>query len=124
MEAVTDSEVHAAVDAFAAAYSAEDTTALGRLFTEDVSRILPGESQAGRADVLAVYERQFADLDVLAYDVDDVDVVAGDSGRGAGDYRVRHQTRKGERSFGGRFVFGVVKERGRVRIRLIAATPA
>ena len=124
VEAVTDSEVHAAVEAFASAYSAEDAAALGRLLTDDVSRILPGEAQAGRADVVAVYEQQFGDLDVLAYEVGDVEVIAGDSGRGSGDYLVRHETRKGERSFGGRFVFGVVKERGRVRIRLIAATPA
>ena len=124
VEAVTDIEVRDAVDEFAAAYSAEDAAALERLLTDDVTRILPGESQAGRADVVAVYAQQFDDLEVTAYEVDDVDVVSGEGGRGAGDYVVRHETRKGERSFGGRFVFGVIKEKGRVRIRLIAATPA
>ena len=59
-------------------------------------------------------------MDITHYDVSDLGVQSGDAGRAAGTYRVR---RKGGPSFGGRFVLGVVKERGRVRIRLIAATP-
>jgi hypothetical protein len=67
------------------------------------------------------YAKQFASMNVTAYDVSGLAVQSGDAGRAAGDYTVR---RRGAAPFGGRFVLGVVKERGRVRIRLIAALPA
>ena len=121
IEAVTDSEVREAVSAFATAYSAEDARALAQLLTSDVTRVLPAESQRGRDDVVSAYASQFEDMSVSAYEVSDLSIQAGDYGRAAGTYEVR---RTGARSFGGRFVLGIVKERGRVRIRLIALTPA
>ena len=57
---------------------------------------------------------------VSALELDDLEVRAGDAGRASGRYTVR---RRGGSSFGGRIVLGVVKEKGRVRIRLIAAVP-
>ena len=121
VEAVTDREVRLAVDGFSKAYSDEDARALGRLLTVDVERVLPAGSQRGRADVVQEYEAQFASMRIRAYEVSDLSVRSGDAGRAEGTYTVR---RSGARSFGGRFVLGVVKLRGRVRIRLIAATPA
>jgi hypothetical protein len=118
VEPVTDSEVRDAVANFSDAYGNEDTRALGRLLTADVTRALPGGIQRGRKAVLAEYAAQFKQHDITAYDVSDLAVSAGDSGRAAGTYDVRGAP------FQGRFVLGVVKEHGRVRIRLIAATPA
>jgi serine/threonine-protein kinase len=83
--------------------------------------VLPGGRQEGRRTVVHEYAKQFASMDVTAYDVSGLSVRSGDAGRAEGTYTVR---RRGAASFGGRFVLGVVKEHGRVRIRLIAATPA
>ena len=121
VEAVTDSEVNDTVERFAAAYGEEDTDRLSHLLTRDVIRALPsGAVQRGRRAVVKEYAGQFAQMRIEAYDVSELDVTAGDAGRAAGTYVVR---RRGAASFGGTFVLGVVKERGRVRIRLIAATP-
>jgi serine/threonine-protein kinase len=120
VEAVTDHEVRLAVDGFSKAYSDEDARALGRLLTADVERVLPAGAQRGRAAVVREYAAQFAANRITAYDVADLSIRSGDAGRAEGSYTVR---RKGAPPFGGRFVLGVVKERGRVRIRLIAATP-
>ena len=117
---VTGSEVRAAVDRFARAFSDEDGAALGRTLTRGVERVVPGGRQRGRAAVVAEYRAQFADMPITGYTVEDLDVRGGDVGRAAGRYVV---TRRGEPSFGGGIVFGVVRERGRVRIDLIAATP-
>jgi serine/threonine-protein kinase len=121
VEPVTDGEVRLAVDRFSHAYATEDARALGRVLTSDVVRVLPGGRQHGRATVVHEYAKQFASMNVTAYDVSGLAVQSGDAGRAAGDYTVR---RRGAAPFGGRFVLGVVKERGRVRIRLIAALPA
>ncbi|MEA2124492.1 MAG: hypothetical protein QOI80_1274 [Solirubrobacteraceae bacterium] len=121
VEPVTDGEVRDTVANFADAYAGEDTRALGRLLTADVTRALPTGVQRGRKAVVAQYAQQFHSMRIEAYDVSDLDVTAGDSGRAAGSYVVR---RRGAEPFGGSFVLGVVKEHGRVRIRLIAATPA
>ncbi len=121
VEAVTDNEVRLAVEAFSAAYTAEDRKALGALLTRDVIRVLPGGVSRGRAPVLAEYAQQFRDNRTKAYDVTDLQVRGGDAGRAEGRYEV---LRRGAPSFGGGFVFGVVKERGSVRIGLIAATPS
>ncbi len=121
VEPLTDGEVRTAVARFADAYAHENARALGRLLTADVTRVLPAGVQHGRADVVAEYAAQFRTSAVVAYDVADLDVQAGDGGRAAGRYTVRLRRAK---PFGGGFVLGVVKERGKVRIRLIAATPA
>ena len=120
VEAVTEAEVRVAVKRFAGAYAQEDVNALTRLLTSDVTRVLPGNAQRGRRAVVAAYAEQFERYEVAAYDVTGLEVRAGDSGRAAGRYRVR---RRRAGPFGGGFVLGVVKERGRVRVRLIAATP-
>ncbi len=122
VEPVTDPEVRDAVTAFRDAYSTEDAGALTRLLTKDVTRALPGGAiQRGRSTVVAEYAEQFKRLRIEGYDVSDLDVTAGGAGRAAGSYTVR---RRGAPSFGGTFVLGIVKERGRVRVSLIAATPA
>jgi serine/threonine-protein kinase len=117
---VSEGEVRAAVDRFARAFSDEDGAALGRTLTSGVERVVPGGRQRGRAAVVAEYTAQFASMPITGYDVADLDVRGGDVGRAAGRYVV---TRRGEPSFGGGIVFGVIRERGRVRIDLIAATP-
>ncbi len=121
VESVTDGEVKLMVQRFADAYAHKDARALGRLLTADVMRVLPGAAQHGRRDVVAEYAKQFGANAIVGYDVTELDIRAGDSGRASGTYTVR---RRKAPPFGGAFVLGVVKERGRVRIRLIAATPA
>jgi serine/threonine-protein kinase len=121
VEPVTDGEVRDAVDNFARAYGDEDAGALKALLAPDVTRALPTGVQRGRQAVVAEYAQQFRDMRIDAYEVSDLQVQSGDAGRAAGTYLVR---RRGAGPFGGTFVLGVVKERGRVRIRLIAATPA
>src|SRR4051794_20923240 len=120
VEAVTSSEVELAVQRFSHAYTRESPRALSRLLTSDVVRVLPGGRQQGRKAVVHEYAQQFASMNITSYDVSDLSVQAGDAGRAEGTYTVH---RKGSSSFSGHFVLGVVKERGRVRIRLIAATP-
>ncbi len=122
VEPVTDPEVRSAVDAFKTAYGDEDTGRLRRLLTADVQRALPGGAvQRGRRAVVAEYAAQFKRMRIESYDVSDLEVSAGGAGRAAGTYVVR---RRGAKPFGGTFVLGVVKEHGRVRIGLIAATPS
>src|SRR4051812_49400922 len=121
IEPVTEGEVRDAVQHFSDAYAQEDTRALARLLTTDVVRVLPSGTQRGRRAVVAQYADQFARNAITAYEVSDLAVRAGDAGRAEGDYTVQ---RRRAGPFGGRFVFGIVKERGRVRIRLIAARPA
>jgi serine/threonine-protein kinase len=121
VEPVTDAEVRLAVDRFSHAYATEDARALSRVLTRDVVRVLPGGRQQGRSTVVREYARQFRAMDITAYDVSDLSVQSGDAGRAEGDYTVR---RRNAGPFGGHFVLGVVKERGRVRVRLIAAVPS
>jgi serine/threonine-protein kinase len=120
IEPVTDGEVRTAVQRFSDAYAQEDSRALGRVLTADVVRVLPSGTQRGRKAVVSQYANQFAGNAITAYEVSDLEVRSGDAGRAEGTYTVR---RRRAGAFGGRFVFGIVKERGRVRIRLIAATP-
>jgi hypothetical protein len=117
---VSAGEVRAAVDRFARAFSDEDAAALRRTLTTGVERVVPGGRQRGRGAVVGEYTAQFADMPITGYTVEDLDVQGGDVGRAAGRYVVM---RRGEPSFGGGIVFGVIRERGRVRIDLIAATP-
>ena len=121
VEPVTDGEVRDAVDNFAHAYGTEDARALRALLAPDVTRALPAGVQRGRNAVVAEYAKQFRDMRITAYEVSGLSVESGDAGRAAGTYLVR---RRSAAPFGGTFVLGVVKEHGRVRIRLIAATPA
>ena len=120
VEAVTDTEVRVAVKQFSDAYASEDPRALGRVLTADVVRVLPSGRQQGRRAVVAEYAKQFDTMNITAYTVSDLQARGGDAGRAEGNYTVR---RKSAAPFGGHLVLGVVKEHGRVRIRLIAATP-
>jgi hypothetical protein len=117
---VDEAEVRGVVDRFARAYAQEDGEALGRTLTSGVERVVPGGRQRGRAAVVAEYAGQFDDMPIAGYDLEELDVRGGDVGRAAGRYVV---TRRGEPSFGGGIVFGVIRDRGRIRIDLIAATP-
>jgi hypothetical protein len=83
-------------------------------------RVLPQEVEHGRRAVVGAYKRQFAASAIRSFELSDVSVTGGPAGRAEAAYTVR---RAGAPSFSGRIVLGVAKERGRVRIRLIAATP-
>ncbi len=114
-------EVRAVAAAFADAYETEDGRALRRLLTSDVRRVLPeGASLRGRDAVAAAYEAQFRENATQSYDLQDLAVSGGRAGRASADYRVR---RTGGSSIEGRIVLGVVRDRGRLQIALIAVTP-
>jgi Protein kinase domain len=116
---LSEDEVREAAQAFADAYGDEDATALRRTLARDVERTLPGGTSRGRDAVMDQYQRQF-DGKVGGYDLDDLDVTGGRAGRASGTYTVE---RDGGDPYEGSIVFGVVRERGEPRIRLIAATP-
>ena len=118
---LAEAEVRAATAAFADAYETEDGAALGRLLTADVKRVLPGGIVRGRRDVVAEYERQFRDNATQSYEIENLDARGGKVGRASGDYRVRRALGA---SLEGRIVLGVVRDRGRIRLALIAVTPA
>ena len=113
-------EVRSAADDFAAAYGDENAEALRSTLARNVRRVAPDGAQRGRQTVLAVYRRQFADADVEAYELEDVQAAAGAAGRAAGRYTVR---RSGRDDITGRVAFGVVREGGGPRIALIATQP-
>jgi serine/threonine-protein kinase len=112
-------EVRSAAQAFASAYGDEDANALRRTLSRDVLRVLPSGVARGRETVVAQYNRQF-DGKVQGYHLSGLGVTGGTAGRAEGDYRV---DRQGEPAIQGHIVFGVIRERGVPRIRLIAATP-
>jgi ketosteroid isomerase-like protein len=115
-------EVRAVADAFAAAYETEDGRGLRRLLTADVERVLPaGAPLRGRDAVARAYESQFRENATESYDLENVVVSGGRSGRASADYRVR---RAGGPSIAGRIVLGVVRDRGASRIALIAVRPS
>ena len=118
---LAEAEVRAAAAAFAEAYETEDGAALGRLLTADVKRVLPGGIVRGRGDVVTEYERQFRDNATQSYEIENLDARGGKVGRASGDYRVRRAVGS---SLEGRIVLSVVRDRGRIRIGLIAVTPA
>jgi ketosteroid isomerase-like protein len=117
---LSEDEVRDAAEAFADAYAAEDPVALGRSVTRDVVRVLPAGRTQGRDQIVDEYRSQF-DGKVRDYELEDLDVRGGRAGRASGTYRVE---REDDDPIEGRIVFGVVREKGRPRIELIAATPA
>jgi serine/threonine-protein kinase len=117
---LTENEVRDAAQAFADAYAHEDPAALRQTLSRDVTRTLPGGVSKGRDQVVDQYTRQF-DGKVGGYELADLDVSGGRAGRASGTYKV---DRDGGDPYEGRIVFGVVRERGEPRIKLIAATPA
>lgn len=119
---VSADEVRDVVGDFASAYGGEDGQAMARTLARDTRRAGVGAAdvQSGRAAVLEAYRSQFAANATTSYDVEELQVEGGPVGRAEGRYRVE---RDGAGPIEGRIVFGVVRERGRAKISLIAATP-
>ena len=117
---LTATDVQAAVDAFATAYSQEDADALSRLLARDVSRVTPSDAQRGRESVVREYRRQFTANPTERYVLTDLSVRPGAIGRASGRYVV---SRSGKAPITGRVAFGVQREQGHPRVALIAATP-
>ncbi len=115
---VTDGEVEALAESFARAYGEEDAQALGRLLTRDVERVVPGARQTGRAAVLRAYGAQFADAATRGFELSDMTVSGGPTGRAGARYRATYRR---DRDVTGTIVFGVVRDRGTPRIALISA---
>jgi serine/threonine-protein kinase len=116
---LSENEVRDTAEAFADAYAHEDAAAMRATLARDVVRVLPGGRSEGREQVLDQYTRQF-DGKVKGYNLENLTVTGGKAGRASGDYRV---DRDGGDPYQGRIVFGVVRESGKPRIKLIAATP-
>jgi hypothetical protein len=116
---LSEDEVRDTAQAFADAYADENPSALRATLSRDVVRVLPGGRSEGRDQVVDQYRRQF-DGKVKGYELEDLTVTGGRAGRASGSYRV---DRDGDDRIEGRIVFGIVRERGEPRIKLIAATP-
>jgi len=117
---LSSGEVRDAADAFASAIAAEDASKLAGVLSRDVKRVFPGDSQRGRASVLATYRGQFKGNEITGYELSDLDVAGGRAGRAAGRYELR---RGGQDPTGGHIVLGVRRERGEPKVALIAAEP-
>jgi serine/threonine protein kinase len=117
---LSDGDVRDAVDDFSHAIANEDAAGLSRVLARDVKRVFPADSQAGRGAVLATYRGQFRTNKISGYEISDLDVTGGRSGRAAGTYTF---SRDGRDDTGGRIVLGVKRERGRAKVALIAADP-
>jgi serine/threonine-protein kinase len=116
---LSENEVRDTAQAFADAYAHENAAAMRATLARDVVRVLPGGRSEGREQVLDQYTRQF-DGKVKSYDLENLTVTGGRAGRASGTYKV---DRDGGDGYEGSIVFGVVRERGEPRIKLIAATP-
>ena len=66
------------------AIASEDAGALSRVLARDVKRVFPGDSQRGRAAVLATYRGQFQGNEITGYELSDLDVGGGRAGRADG----------------------------------------
>jgi hypothetical protein len=117
---LTRTEVRGAVEGFAEAYAKEDDGAMAAVLTRNVGRVTPGDSQRGRSAVLREYRRQFAANRTTNYELENLQVSPGSSGRAEGRYVV---SRSAGGPISGRIVFGLRRDGGRARIALIAATP-
>jgi predicted Ser/Thr protein kinase len=110
-------EVSSVVDAFAAAYSGRDSTALSKLLAPNITREDPSGVQHGAAAVLADYRRQFNTKPVpLSYRVSRLVVTGGWVGRASGTYTLK--LRDGT-SLTGHVVFAVQRIGGTPMIGLI-----
>ena len=115
---VDDGEVERLAQDFAVAYGDEDGAALGRLLTRDAERVVPGARQTGRAEVLRAYRQQFADSDTESFELRDLTATGGATGRAGARYVATYGD---EPDVTGAITFGVLRERGKPRIALIAA---
>ena len=113
-------EVSDVANAFAAAYGDEDPKALRATLARDVTRALPTGVTHGREAVVREYERQFAAQATRDYEIADLQVASGRVARATGTYTV---TRAARPPIHGKLTLGVVRENGRAKIALIAATP-
>ena len=116
--AVSDGEVEALVQDFAAAYADEDAAALGRLLARDVERVVPGARQRGRPAVVASYKAQFADSETRSFELHDLTTGGGATGRASGRYVATYAS---DPEVTGTITFGVLRDRGHPRIGLISA---
>jgi hypothetical protein len=66
-EAVTEDEVRTVLDLYSSAYEAEDPASLSALFAPGFVRHSVGEAPQSRGGALAVYRKQFAQLEAPAY---------------------------------------------------------
>jgi ketosteroid isomerase-like protein len=117
---VTSAEVRRLATSFASAYAAEDDKRISRLLTSDVQRVSPQNRQSGRADVVAAYKSQFAGNRTTGFKLADLKVEGGPAGRATARYRAGYD---GRPDTTGTMTWTVIRERGRPRITLIAATP-
>ena len=117
---LSEDEVRDVAQDFAQAYQDEDGTALRRLLTPGVARVLPSGVARGRARVVREYESQFRAQETEGYSLDDLAIQGGRAGRASGSYTV---DRKDKQPIEGRIVLGMVRDRGQPRIGLIAVTP-
>jgi hypothetical protein len=117
---LTEDEVRQVADEFASAYGDEDVNALRATLARDVQRVLPSGVTNGRDAVAREYGRQFAAQATRSYDISDLKVGRGRAVRASGTYTVQ---REGRPPIHGDLVLGVVRENGRPKIALIAATP-
>ena len=118
---LSEDDVRGVAQDFADAYEGEQGAKLGQLLTSGVERVLPAGVARGRARVVGEYERQFRANKTQRYELDDLVVAGGRAGRASGRYRV---VREGGSAIQGRIVLGVVRDRGKPRIALIAVTPS
>jgi serine/threonine-protein kinase len=117
---LSEDEVRDVAQDFAQAYQDEDGTALRRLLTPGVARVLPSGVARGRARVVREYESQFRSQQTEGYSLDGLAIQGGRAGRASGTYKV---DRKDKQPIEGRIVLGMVRDRGQPRIGLIAVTP-
>jgi protein kinase-like protein len=118
---LSEDEVRDVAQDFAQAYQDEDGTALRRLLTPGVERVLPSGVARGRARVVREYQSQFRSQETEGYSLDDLAIQGGRAGRASGSYTV---DRKDKQPIEGRIVLGMVRDRGQPRIGLIAVTPS
>ena len=117
---LSEDEVRDVAQDFAQAYQDEDGTALRRLLTPGVERVLPSGVARGRARVVREYVSQFRAQETEGYSLDDLAIQGGRAGRASGSYKV---DRKDKRPIEGRIVLGMVRDRGQPRIGLIEVKP-
>jgi hypothetical protein len=118
---VADGEVRSLATRFETAFAGEDAKAIRSLLTADAQRVVPGARQSGRSAVVAAYRRQFDGSDTAGYELTGLKVAGGGAGRASARYRATYAD--GQPDVTGTIVFGIVRERGRPRIALIATTP-
>ncbi|HET6550126.1 MAG TPA: protein kinase [Solirubrobacter sp.] len=117
---VSEGEVKRLANSFANAYADEDPARLTRLLTADAQRVTPAGRQSGRADVVDVYESQFAANTTTGFELSDLEAHGGPAGRATARYRA---TYAGAGDATGTMTWDVIRDRGKPRIALLAIRP-